>query len=95
MGRYPELPTSTCPGVVDVVTIAFTVTGLVTRALTEIDWEVLAVDQLVLPGSLKSMTQVPTPVKLTTPLLLNEQPVEEVSRLIATVFPEVEVAVGV
>ncbi len=44
-------------------------------------------------GSLKSMTQVPTAVKLTSPALI-AQPVDATSRVISTWSPEVAVAFG-
>jgi hypothetical protein len=44
-------------------------------------------------GSLKSITQVPTAVKLTTPVV-SVHPVEVPSRVICTLSPEVAVALG-
>ncbi len=49
---------------------------------------------MALPAWLASRTQVPAAVNLTTPLV-RVQPVEPVSRVMATVRPAVEVAVGV
>lgn len=46
-----------------------------------------------LPGSLKSMTQTPLPVKVTLPLL-SEHPVDELLSVIATLSPEVTDAEG-
>jgi hypothetical protein len=49
---------------------------------------------VLFPGSLKSTTQVPDPVKVTLPSL-SEQPVELLSRVIATLSPDEAVALGV
>jgi hypothetical protein len=49
---------------------------------------------VLLPGSLKFTTHVPAPVKLTLPSL-SEQPDELLARVMATVSPDVAVALGV
>ena len=57
-------------------------------------WTWGAAVQLVSPAWLASMTQVPTPMKETTPLV-SVQPVLVASSVIAGVRPELAVAVGV